>query len=219
MELDDLKNLWREQEKQLQENWALNFQLLRTLNLDKAKSRLKSLTRVTVAMLIFYICAALYFIYFAIEYGSEPQFAIAGGILSIWAISIAGGAMHQLDRIADIDYSEPIPVLQRKLESLKLIVLRYIRLGAWITPFYFSFIIVGFKSLFGVDIIMVGDPTWLTVQAGITLAFIPLTIWIYRKLSPRNISAAWMEKVLKGNGSQITEALKFLEEIERFEKS
>ncbi len=219
MELDDLKNLWREQEKQLQENWALNFELLRTLNLDKAKSRLKSLARVAMTTLIFYIAAALYFIYFTIEYGTELHFALAGGVLSVWAITIAAGAMQQLGSISAIDYSEPIPILQRKLELLKIIVLRYIRIGAWIIPFYFSFIIVGFKSLFGVDILSVGDSTWLMVQAGITLAFIPLTIWIYRKLSPKNIDAAWMQKVLKGNGSQITDSLIFLKDIERFEMS
>ena len=44
-----------------------------------------------------------------------------------------------------------------------------------------------------------------------------MTIWIYRNLSPKNVNKKWINWLLRGNGSQINEAQKFMLEIEQFE--
>ena len=81
-----------------------------------------------------------------------------------------------------------------------------------------AFQIVSAEVLFGYDIIKLAKADWLIWQAGLSIAFIPLAIWLHQKLSPKNIHKSWMNKVLKGNGSQITEAIEFIKEIEEFEK-
>jgi len=219
MDLDDLKQAWQKQEKQLKNSWQLNLELLRTINLDKAKSRMDSLTRITAITLAFYLGSALLFAFFAVQNMGKLQFVLSGGLLAFWSGLIATGSMQQLGLIAQIDYSEPIPVLQKKLETLKLVILKYLRLGVWILPFFMVFVVVGFKALLGIDIITVGDTKWLIVQAIISIAFIPLTIWLYKKLSPENIDKKWMNTLLKGAGSQISEALECIKKIEQFERN
>ncbi|MGH1365154.1 MAG: hypothetical protein ACRBF0_16455 [Calditrichia bacterium] len=219
MDLDNLKQAWQKQEKQLQNSWKLNLELLRTINLDKAKSRMDSLTRITAITLVFYLGSALLFAFFAVQNIGKMQFVLSGGLLAFWASLIASGSMRQLGLIAQIDYSEPIPVLQKKLETLKLVILRYLRLGVWILPFYMAFVVIGFKVLLGIDIIAFGDTKWLIVQAMLSIAFIPLTIWLYKKLSPENINKEWVNTLLKGAGSQISDALECIKKIEQFEEN
>ena len=39
------------------------------------------------------------------------------------------------------------------------------------------------------------------------------------KLAPKNADKKWMDRLLRSNGSQITDAIAFLKEIEDFERS
>jgi len=73
--------------------------------------------------------------------------------------------------------------------------------------------------LLGIDIVAIGDQNWIWTNVLLSiLVFLPLTIWGHFKLSPKNANTKWMQAFLKGNGSQITDAMIFLEEIKKFEE-
>ncbi|MDN5212046.1 hypothetical protein QQ020_08285 [Fulvivirgaceae bacterium BMA12] len=218
MELSELKNTWLAYEKKLDRTWKLNLQLLRTTNLDKARSKIQRLTWIVGTTLAFYLLSSLFLLFFSIQHITIIHMAAAGIILTVWSLAIAIGAMQQLALINQLDYAAPVTTLQKKLEVLRLIVLKYFRLAIWILPFYMAFQIVSAEVLFGYDIIKQAKENWLIWQAGLSIAFIPLTIWLHQKLNPKNMHKSWMKKVLKGNGSQITEAIEFIREIEKFEK-
>ncbi len=122
--------------------------------------------------------------------------------------------------IIQVNYADSLPILQKRLIRARLAIIKYIRLGVWVFPLNFGFIILFFHFLFGVDIVAVGDRTWIIGNIIFnTIVFVPLAIWAHLKLSPKNADKKWMNRQFRGNGSQITDAIKFLDEIEDFEKS
>lgn len=218
MELDDLKKMWVAQEEKLNRNWNLNLELLRKINLDKAKSKLQSLVWINSITLASYIAFALFFINFSIQNWPVIHYVISGGILAIWSIGIAIGAIKQLESILQIDYAAPVLILQKKLEQLKTMVIKYFRLAIWILPFYMVFVILFNELLFNFDIVSHADKTWLTAQWIFSIILVAPTVWMYKKLNPTNWDTSWMKTLLKGNGTQITDAMDFIHEIETFEK-
>lgn len=68
-----------------------------------------------------------------------------------------------------------------------------------------------------IKVIMLNGMDWPLI---ISLAFSMLvSIWSFRKLSPKNAKKKWMYELLRGNGSQVMDAIYFMNEIRSMEKS
>jgi hypothetical protein len=218
MELDDLKDIWKQQEEKIDHQWQLNVKTLKQTNLDKAKSKLRSLSWVVSITLLFYLLMAMFFMIFGFRNLEIGYFALSGFVLSLWSLLVATGSIGQLRAIHKIDYTEPIPILQTKLEKLKLIILKYLQLAQWIFPFYLSFVIFWSKVLFDFDIVANAGNTWLLIQLIFSICLIPVSIWLHRKLRPENINKKWITTLMLGSGSQVSDAIAFIKRIEAFEK-
>lgn len=217
MEIEELKSIWKQQEKKIERNWQLNLKLLKSVNLDKAKSKMNSLTWITLITLCFYLMMGLFFLIFAFRNWGTPHFAISGLVLTVWSVIIATGSLKQLSSIQKINFALPVPELQRKMESLKLIILRYLQLAQWIIPFYLALVIFWLKVLFDFDIVNSAGEKWLFIQLILSLTLIPLSLWFHRKLRPKNINKKWVNLLMKGAGGQISEAIDYIQRINEFE--
>ncbi|MTI20987.1 hypothetical protein E1176_08130 [Fulvivirga sp. RKSG066] len=218
MELEEIKSIWQSYEKKLDRNYQLNLELLRRTNLDKAKSKIRKLTWMTGITLAFYVMVTFFFVVFAIGNSSSIPIAASSGLLALWTLLISIAAVHELELISRLDYGAPVAELQKRLSHLKLVIIRYMRLAVWIFPLYMVFVVMFFKVIFGVDIVAVADTSWLLWQLPVMFLFALGALWAHKKLSPKNAEKPWMNKLLSGNGSQITEALIFLKEIDEFER-
>ena len=219
MEIAELKSIWNQINEKLDRNWQLNLELIRRTNLDKVRTKMRRQIWFNGLTLTFYLFWALLFIIFVIKNWSVPNVAVSGAILGIWAVAISAASIHELELMASIDYGQPINELQKKLSRIKLLMIRYIRLAVWIFPLYFVFIVLMFWMFWGIDIVAVGDRNWIIGNVIISVVvFLPLAIWAHRKLSAKNAHTKWMNTLLRGNGNQIVEALRLIEEIEEFEQ-
>ena len=219
MELEDLKLSWAGLNRKLDRNWKLNLQLIRQTNLDKAQQKMKNLILVKALTLGFYLISMALFLVFAVNNWSVIHMAATGVLLGLWALAVCIASIHELELITSLDYSQPIPMLQKRLMKIRLTNIKYLRLGIWIIPLSFAFVILFFKVIFGVDIVAVGNTTWIIANAVFSIVvFVPLAIWLTKKISPKNAEKKWMNKLLGGTGSQITTALSFLSEVEKFEQ-
>ena len=219
-ENQNIEQLWSEINEKMDRNWKINFELVRRMNLDKAKRSLKRLIWIESITLAFYALCALFFVTFAVRNWDVLHYAITGVLLAGWTILICIAAIHEIHLLTSIDYSDPIPSLQKKLTELKLTTIKYLRLAVWILPLNFAFIILFFHFIFGVDIVSIAGTTWLIGNLIFSVVvFVPLAIWGHRKLSPINANKPWMNALLRGNGSQIDDAARFLHEIHAFEKN
>ncbi|NBC04628.1 MAG: hypothetical protein GVY20_13100 [Bacteroidetes bacterium] len=218
MDLSNLQQTWNRFEKKLDQNRQLNLYLLRKVNLEKTKSKLSSLIWQQALTIIFYLIAGSWFIYFSAFHWGNWTSMFSGGILAVWSFIATASAIYQLQLILNLDYSKPVIQLQKKLMTLKTSIIRNLRLAGWVLPFYMAFVVVGFQVLFGVDIIHEMEPQVLVWNGIFSVTLIFVSLWIHKKLSPKNADKDWLNWLIQGSGSQVNEALEFLKEIDEFEK-
>lgn len=218
MELDELKQTWTEHARKLDRVLRLNLESLKAAKLDKTRSALGRFKAVRVfemlmgiAVLIplgFYISHRL-----AVLTLSIPALIFAASIL----VPVIGN-LRQLILLGQIDYADPVTVIQKKLEEIKLNYLRSIRWPVLMLPLYLVYIVLGFNLLFGVDILAQGDRTFLWVNLVVSLIFFAPAIWVFRNLSFSNIGNPVIRILVHGaGGKQMIAALEFLNALREFE--
>jgi hypothetical protein len=217
--MDDLQKIWAGLDAKLDRNWKLNLELIRQTNLDKVQRKMTNLIWMKGIGLAFYVLSTILFVSFTASNWATSHIAAAGIILSVWTLAGCITFIRELSMISQLDYAAPITTLQKNLNQIKLVIISHLRVAVWIAPLYFVFIIVFFKVLFGIDIVAIGDPNWIWANGLLSvLVFLPAAIWVHIKLSPKNADKKWMNGLLRGNGSQVSDAMGFLTEIERFEE-
>jgi hypothetical protein len=213
-EEDKFRELWSQHEQQLQQQVSINTDLLRKINMDKVEKKMKSLVRIKAIAMSFYILIGFLLIGYIVAKWPQPVFVISGAILAVLAFTIVYTSVKELRLILTIDYSATISQLQKQLLILRSTVIKYLRKLIWIFPLYMAFVVLIFDLVFGINIIKHGDRIWLLVQSAISVfVMIPLVVWMLKKLVPDNADKKWMRWILKGNGTQITEALELLREV------
>ena len=213
-ELENLKGLWQQQEQKLEQTMALNLDLLQEVKIINAKNHLRSLIWISGITLMFYMVAFWYFVSFTVQNLENWHFVISGAILMIWSAVIAIGAMLQLKSLLSLDYSKPVADMQKQLQQIKFTVIRFLRFSLMILPFYVVFPEVIFKVFFNADFVAMMDPIWIIVQ---TIVLIPVAVWLYFTISPKNADKKWMNWLLQGQGSQIKSAQEFILEIDQLQ--
>lgn len=218
MDLSNLQQTWNRFEKKLDQNRQLNLHLLRKVNLEKTKLKLSSLIWQQALTIIFYMMAGSWFMYFSATHWGNWSFVISGVILAVWSFIATASAIYQLQLILTLDYSLPVIQLQKKLMVLKTSIIRNLRFVGWVLPFYMAFVVVGFQVLFGVDIIREMETQVLVWNTIFSVFLIFVSLWIHKKLSPKNANKDWLNWLIQGSGSQVNDALKFLKEIDDFKR-
>ena len=97
------------------------------------------------------------------------------------------GAIIQIKKQLSLDYSKGVIEIQQDLISLHLSAVKLLRRSLLNIPFYFSFMLVLAKSIFGVDLYAIADASWLYYNLIITIFFVVITFYLYRRLQPKYI--------------------------------
>ena len=227
MEDSELKKLWQSYDQKLEEakllnmqSWALNLQSFEMMQSHKAKSRLASLRWLRIIEMIIHIVTLFYLGSFLFKHFFEPWFAIAAVVLMLFFIVAFSNCIKQLVIIMQIKYSENILDIQQKLTLLQSHITDYIRLTFLCMPTYLAYPTIGFKALYGIDIITAFSRNWLISQIIFSLLLIPVCAWLYRQISYKNIHKKWVKYTIeKSAGSSVSEAMQFIREIEDFKKN
>jgi hypothetical protein len=219
MELDELKQLWRESKLKLEASMRLNTHLLHQANLGKTDDSLKRLSRGLWFELAVNLAAVILLGSFAADHVHEFRFLIPAVALGVYVIALLIADLRQLVDINVVDYDEPVVTIQKRLELLRV---RRIRATLWTLLFaplmWLPLLIVALQGVFGVDVYVAVGPGWLAANALFGLAVIPLAILIARrygkKLEPFPLTRALADAIA---GRSLTAALAALDAIIRFE--
>lgn len=218
MKIEDYQNLWQDLENSVEQNWKLDMDVLRQENLNKASSKLKNLFRVKLFILCFFLAVFAYLAVLIVKYLSTIATVVTLASFEFWIIIVICVLIYELFLINKFDYNDPLPILLKRLSLIKLSTIRLLRTGTLILPF--NTILLGYYIISGenmIKVIMLNGMDWPLI---ISLAFSMLvSIWSFRKLSPKNAKKKWMYELLRGNGSQVMDAIYFMNEIRSMEKS
>jgi hypothetical protein len=218
MELDELKQTWTEHARKLDQLLSVNLQGLKTAQLDKTRSALGRFKAFRVFEMLVGIAVLLPLGSYIVDRISVPTLTIPALIFAASVLVPVIGNIRQLILLGQISYADPVTTIQRKLEEVKLHFLRAIRLIAFMLPLYMVYIVLGLNLFFGFDVLAHSDAAFLWANLLVSLIFIAPAVWVFRKLSFKNIGNPVIRALVHGGGGkQMIAALEFLESLQEFE--
>jgi hypothetical protein len=203
MELDEFKQIWSQYDKKLNENLKFNEELLRKMNLSRARQELQKpliYELISTTVIFFTIVFASVFSIRLIE---EIQFSITGFVGILIGTFYLIFSIMKVNRFVKIDYyGSSIVKLQKDLSILNTFILRLRKIETIILPFLVITILpIAFKAVHNINIF--GNLLIFIIEVVIILGIsYPVGFWINRNFYDKKIKDAQM----------------FLKEIERFEK-
>lgn len=119
MELDDLKLAWQSLDRRLAEQHALNLHVFKDTKLAQAKSKLRPLMIGQVLQLLAGVAICFMFAPFWVKHFGTPHLMIYGVALHAYGIMFIVLAARELYQIGQIDYADPVLVIQKQLAELR----------------------------------------------------------------------------------------------------
>jgi hypothetical protein len=219
LDLDEMKKQWAEHDRKLDESIRLNRQLLSTTNLNGARSamqRMAAFLGLEAAVQLAVVVALGSFIY---EHIAMMRFALPAAALDVFAISILIAMIRQIALGLQIDYDKPIAVIQKQIEDLRVLRVRYIQ-GIFLaaTLAWTPLMIVTLKGLWGLDAYRLLGTTFLVSNLLVGLAIIPLALWLSKRFSDRMGRSPFIQRLMKDlAGYNLNAATGFLAKLSQFE--
>ncbi|HWZ14710.1 MAG TPA: hypothetical protein VNW95_05680 [Mucilaginibacter sp.] len=222
MELEELKTLWSDYDKKLDKNLQLNMLLLRKMNFDKARFKIKSFFVLKIVEMLIMNYTFNYLIGFIVHNSNALRFSIPAIIIELallWFFILDLKILSIVGKLQLKNNDEPIAPLQKRAARLKLLVITYVKYSLFIIPFYPLLMILIGKIFLKVDFFSPQLSTYFFVNVVVGLCLLPVFIWIYNQLSKGEIKTGLVKNLLSGTGwHQANDVEQFLNEIEKFEQ-
>ncbi|GGA84270.1 hypothetical protein [Puia dinghuensis] len=218
MEDLDIKQLWKEYDRKLEESrvlnmqsWALNLQTFEYFQHHRVKSRLRPMAGFKGRAVFAGIVWALFLgALAASNQGKNLYFTVSIVMILSFTVLAIVVYLKQMALIRQIDYSENIVDTQQKLTGLQASTIRVTRILFLQTPFY--------STWFWSNQMIAGNSLdfWL-IAVPITLLLTLLSVWLYRNISLRNADKKWLRLLFNSvEWTPIIKAMDYLKEIEAF---
>ncbi len=217
MELDDFKSAWQSLDQRLQLDNSLKLLELRERKLDKARGSLRPLFWGQVLQILFGI---LFILLASLLWMSQPAHAssiVAGVVVQAYGVLTIVAAGIVLGQVGNIDYSQPVLVIQKQLLRARTL---YVRSGMIAgLPWWFLWVAVvqTLAGLGDVDL-LVTAPAFVWSGYGIGIAGLLATWWFHRwaRRPQRTEFGRKMDDSLSGRS--LRKARAQLDELQRFER-
>ena len=201
----------------LETSRKLNIAVLKEIKLDKTKSALKRLLFLPVSTMVFFMVVASYALYFSYSNSTTWYFVFSGIIVALFSVMFVVSSIKQLSLILKVDYNAPVVRMQKHISQIKIAVFRNLRIAAWLLPFAPFIGVFLLQALFQFDITAQLNYTMITSLGATTILLEIISLLALRALRAKNTNKKWLNWLLQGSGSQVDEALGFLDQIEAFE--
>ena len=188
IDLDEMREKWAEHDRKLDTSIRLNRQILKTLQVNKARWALRRMAVILILGAIATLAVIVPLGAFIYANISAPRFALPAAALDLIAIAFLVAQIAQAAIALQIDYSRPVAAIQKRLETLRIVRIRYIQ-GIFLAAalVWTPLLIVSFKGFFGLDAYSLFPGAWLAGNALFGLAVIPLLIWFFSKFGSERV--------------------------------
>ncbi|PZU79592.1 MAG: hypothetical protein DI529_17425 [Chryseobacterium sp.] len=219
MEETNFVLLWKEQYEKIDQSLAINKQLLKEVITTKTKSSLLSLIRIKavgiIAAIIYLLVLGSMLFYAIVHYSSAANYFIVS-MAAIFLINVKAlyDYIKHLVWIDNIDYDGSVVKTQQKLVKLQLSIIRHTRFMFLQLPFWTTFFLSG--SWFPAEV------SWgyVIFQVLFTGLFTYFAYWLYKNITLQNLDKKWVRVLVNGSGGKyVNDAMKFNDEIEKFEQN
>lgn len=214
MELDDLKHAWKTLDRRLEQQSALNMQLLRDGRMETARRGLRPLAWGQALQILVGAAGALLFGSFWPGHTDNLPVLLSALVLHAYCIGLIIAAGIVEGRIAHIDYAAPVLAIQQQLLRLRR-----------------SYLVSG--MLAGLPWWFLSAPLIVVLSRGVVLERAPEVVWIMLAIGAAGLAGTWLfhrwanrpqraafgRRLQEGAaGGSIRRATAALEELARFER-
>lgn len=220
MELDELKNHWADQDRKLDQVIGLNAQFLRESRMRKTGSGLKWAFRGILFEQLASIPAIVLLGVFISNHYSEPRYLVPAVVLDLFAILSVASCGYQLGTLHDIDYSQPVVAIQKKLEKVRVLRLATTKWALLLGPvLWIPLTIVALRGVLGVDGYALFPGDWLAVNLIAGAAISAVLYGLSRRFAYRMERSPLVRRLMNDiAGRSLSRAVAFLDGISSFER-
>lgn len=217
-DLDEMKQVWAEHDRKLDESIRLNRQLLSRENLSGARSQLQRLAVLLGMEAAGWFLIMLLLGNFIYENIGALRFALPAAALDLYAIGMFGALIRQMVAIGQIDYDGPVTAIQKQVGALRVLRIRTTQRALLAgTVVWAPFAIVISHVLFGLESY---NLAWLSANVVFGLSLIPLAIWVSKRFSDRMDNSHFIQQLMNDiAGHNLNAAEGFLTRLSEFEKN
>ena len=217
MEDEYLKGIWNSPNNEIDNFFNINDQSFETIQIKKAKSKLKSLLlpkTIGIVLGLGWISFMFMLNYFCVLYTpmSFGKIFFVGSFSMILISTVLAVFLYVRDifTIKQIDNSESVTITQRKLATLQFSIMKSVRILWLQLPFYtiwylnYELIVHGSILFWIVQIFCTGLTTWLA-------------IWLFKNVNYENLNNKRVRNFMHGYGFySVIQSLDFVKEIDNF---
>ena len=223
MELDELRTIWQANDAKIDKAVKLNLKTLELILSQKVKSALTFLFWQRIVELGFHSMALILLFVFFINNVNQFPYAISALALIAFYGFIFINCLKQLQIIAGIKRNGSVRSKQASLMKIQTHLLNFIRLSVICIPTFLSYPIVVSKAFADLNITVFGDfdvikrtnGAWWYAELIAYIILIPLGIWFYQQVNPKNIHKSWVARVIrKGSSARVARAIEYLNELD-----
>lgn len=218
MDLEQLKSLWNQNNRDLEASLRLNTLLLERANLRETQGLLKRLARGMSFEVAVNAVAVLLAGSFAADHVTELRFLIPALVVAAYALGLVAAGIVQLVALRKLDYDEPVVAIQASLERLRLARIRTTLAILLSAPLlWVPLLVVCARAAFGIDVYAAASPGWLAANLLVGLSVIPLGMIVARRWGTKIAQSSPMRRFADDvAGRSLVDALASLDSIRRF---
>jgi len=157
-------------------------------------------------------------VWFVVNQHEEMKFVIAAALNIAYFLGTLFAHIRQACSLSRINYSEPITVIQRQIET---VVRMRVRLAQWLSMsmvlLWVPISIVAAKAFFNADLFVL-SPRWLVINTAVGCAWLGLVLWWIKKGATPSRSACTQRFVREVSGYNMNAAKAFIASLDDFEK-
>lgn len=213
MEETNFVLLWKEHYQKIDQSLLINKRLLHEMLTEKAQSSIRSLVRgkafgVFAAVVYLGLLGFVLFVTIAHYRPAFNYFLFSIGAIFLINLKALYDYIHHLILLGKVDYDGSVMDIQGKLRALQVSLVQHCKIMVLQFPLWTTFFLSStwFPGQVGLGYIL--------IQVLLTGSFVWLAIWLYRKISMKNLENRWVSLFVNGvGGKSILNALRFYGEL------
>ena len=212
MEELDIKQLWHAYDLKLEKSLQLNYRIMSEMQTQKAESNISSFRRNQVAGVVIGILWVLFLVFWTIIGHSNIYFAGSMGIIALFNIFAVATYIRHLALLDQVNVADNITGAQQKLATIQASLSNSGRIMILQAPFWCTF-------WYNQQLVDHADAMFWIINLTVVAFFITLSVYLYNKLTYKNIHIKWVKAFMEGfGGKKLIKAMEFMNEIENYKK-
>ncbi|MBD0401828.1 hypothetical protein [Flammeovirga sp. EKP202] len=219
MEDIELKKIMEAYDSKLDKVLQVNDSAVDELQMDKPQKSRNKIIRSRIIEVISFSLLVLFSGWYIANNWGQTHLVISGIIVHLFTLVALIGSIGQVVLLQKIDFSKPIVEIRKKIELVNAHGLLFMKLVFLSAPVWWAYAIVGIDLFLGFDLFPHLDLDFVQRYLIFNFLLIIPLLWIFNKLSYKNLHIKWVRKTIKlFTGTKTMKALEAINNIEEFEK-